>query len=47
MIGCAGGELSARMFGPAGNPRADKLFEVVRFLQRRERLCFHVKSAPA
>jgi DNA-binding phage protein len=34
-----------RMFGPSGNPRADNLFEVVGFLQRRERVRFHVKSA--
>ncbi len=36
-----------RMFGPAGNPRAANLFEVVSFLQRRERVRFHVKSRPA
>jgi hypothetical protein len=36
-----------RMFGPAGNPRASNLFEVVSFLQRRERVRFHVKTAPA
>ena len=36
-----------RMFGPSGNPRADNLFEVVGFLQRRERVRFHVKSGPA
>jgi len=36
-----------RMFGPSGNPRAGNLFEVVRFLQRRERVRFHVKSEPA
>jgi DNA-binding phage protein len=35
-----------RMLGPAGNPRADNLFEVVRFLQQRERVRFHVKAAP-
>ena len=36
-----------RMFGPTGNPRATNLFEVVIFLQRRERVRFHVKSSPA
>ena len=36
-----------RMFGPAGNPRSTNLFEVVSFLQRRERVRFHVKSGPA
>jgi hypothetical protein len=36
-----------RMFGPSGNPRADNLFEVVSFLQRRERVRLHVKSGPA
>ncbi len=34
-----------RMFGPSGNPRADNLFEVVSFLQRREGVRFHVKAA--
>ena len=33
-----------RMFGPSGNPRAANLFEVVGFLQRRERVRFHIKS---
>lgn len=33
-----------RMFGPAGNSRATNLFEVVSFLQRRERVRFHVKG---
>lgn len=36
-----------RMFGPHGNPRAANLFEVVSFLQRRERVRFHVNSEPA
>jgi DNA-binding phage protein len=36
-----------RMFGPSGNPRADNLFEVVSFLQRRERVRFHIRSGPA
>jgi DNA-binding phage protein len=34
-----------RMFGPSGNPRVANLFEVVGFLQRRERLHFRVKAA--
>src|SRR5580698_9446608 len=33
-----------RMFGPAGNPRADNLFEVVSFLQIREGVSFRVKA---
>jgi len=36
-----------RMLGPAGNPRADNLFEIVSFLQRREGIRFEVKSARA
>ena len=35
-----------RMLGPAGNPRADNLFEVVSFLQQREGVRFHVRLAP-
>jgi DNA-binding phage protein len=35
-----------RMLGPAGNPRADNLFLVVSFLQRREGVCFQVKAVP-
>ncbi len=35
-----------RMLGPAGNPRADNLFEVVSFLQHREGVRFKVKTAP-
>jgi DNA-binding phage protein len=35
-----------RMLGPTGNPRADNLLEVVRFLQQREGVRFQVKSAP-
>jgi len=35
-----------RMLGPAGNPRADNLFEVVSFLQQREGVRFHVRTAP-
>ena len=36
-----------RMLGPAGNPRADNLFEIVSFLQRREGLRFEVKASRA
>jgi hypothetical protein len=36
-----------RMLGPSGNPRADNLFEVVSFLQRREGVRFHLRAAPA
>jgi len=32
-----------RMLGPAGNPRADNLIEIVSFLQQREGVRFHVK----
>jgi len=35
-----------RMLGPAGNPRADNLFEVVGFLQHREGVRCQVKTAP-
>jgi DNA-binding phage protein len=35
-----------RMFGPAGNPRAENLFEVVSFLQHREGVRFKVKPTP-
>ena len=35
-----------RMLGPAGNPRADNLFEVVGFLQQRGGVRFHVQAAP-
>lgn len=31
------------MLGPSGNPRADNLFEVVGFLQRREGVRFNLK----
>jgi len=36
-----------RMLGPAGNPRASNLFEIVSFLQHREGLRFEVKAARA
>jgi hypothetical protein len=35
-----------RMLGPAGNPRAANLFEVVSFLQHREGVRFRVTAAP-
>jgi DNA-binding phage protein len=35
-----------RMLGPTGNPRANNLFEVVSFLQQREGVRFHLKTAP-
>jgi DNA-binding phage protein len=34
-----------RMLGPTGNPRADNLFVVVSFLQRREGVSFQLKAA--
>ncbi len=34
-----------RMLGPAGNPRADNLFEIVSFLQRREGVRLEVKAS--
>jgi DNA-binding phage protein len=34
-----------RMLGPAGNPRADNLFEIVSFLQRREGVRFEIKAS--
>ena len=34
-----------RMLGPAGNPRAANLFEVISFLQNREGLRFQLKAA--
>jgi hypothetical protein len=36
-----------RMFGPAGNPRATNLFEIVSFLQHREGVRFHVRQTPS
>jgi DNA-binding phage protein len=36
-----------RMLGPAGNPRADNLFEIVGFLQRREGVRFEIKASRA
>lgn len=34
-----------RMLGPSGNPQARNLFEIVEFLQRRERVRFKVAAA--
>jgi len=36
-----------RMFGPAGNPRAANLFEVLTFFQHREGVRFQIKPRPA
>jgi DNA-binding phage protein len=36
-----------RMLGPAGNPRAGNLFEIVSFLQRREGVRFEIKASRA
>jgi DNA-binding phage protein len=35
-----------RMLGPAGNPRAGNLFEIVSALQRREGVRFEIKARP-
>ena len=34
-----------RMLGPSGNPQARNLFEIVEFLQKRERVRFRVAAA--
>lgn len=34
-----------RMLGPSGNPQARNLFEIVEYLQRRERVRFWVAAA--
>ena len=34
-----------RMLGPSGNPQARNLFEIVQFLQKRERVRFKVAAA--
>lgn len=36
-----------RMLGPAGNPQARNLFEIVQYLQKRERVRFRVRAASA
>jgi DNA-binding phage protein len=35
-----------RMLGPSGNPRADNLLQIVRFLQQHEGVRFQIKAAP-
>jgi DNA-binding phage protein len=34
-----------RMFGPSGNPQARNLFEIMRYLQRKEKVRFKVRAA--
>ena len=34
-----------RMLGPSGNPQARNLFEIVEYLQRRERVRFKIAAA--
>jgi DNA-binding phage protein len=34
-----------RMLGPSGNPQARNLFEIVEYLQRKERVRFKVAAA--
>ncbi len=34
-----------RMFGPTGNPQARNLFEIVKYLQNKERVRFKVRAA--
>lgn len=36
-----------RMLGPSGNPQARNLFEIVRYLQRKEGVSFHLKVQSA
>lgn len=36
-----------RMLGPSGNPQARNLFEIVRYLQRKEKVRFKVRAAAA
>ena len=36
-----------RMLGPAGNPQARNLFEIVQYLQKRERVQFKVRASVA
>lgn len=36
-----------RMLGPSGNPQARNLFEIVRYLQRKEKVRFEVRAAAA
>jgi DNA-binding phage protein len=36
-----------RMLGPAGNPQARNLFEIVHYLQQKEKIRFKVRAAAA
>lgn len=36
-----------RMLGPTGNPQARNLFEVVQYLQKKERIRFKLRAAAA
>jgi DNA-binding phage protein len=36
-----------RMLGPSGNPQARNLFEILHYLQRREKVRFKVQAAAA
>jgi len=36
-----------RMFGPSGNPQARNLFEIMQYLQKKERVRFKVRAATA
>lgn len=36
-----------RMLGPSGNPQARNLFEIVRYLQQKEKVRFQVRAATA
>jgi DNA-binding phage protein len=36
-----------RMLGPSGNPQARNLFEIVRYLQQKEKVRFRVNAAAA
>jgi DNA-binding phage protein len=36
-----------RMLGPSGNPQARNLFEIVQYLQQREKVRFKVQAAAA
>jgi DNA-binding phage protein len=36
-----------RMLSPSGNPQARNLFEIVRYLQRKERVRFKLRAAAA
>src|SRR5271154_5673901 len=36
-----------RMLGPSGNPQVRNLFEIVRYLQRKEKVRFKVRAATA